>query len=137
MAEVVEKVDHRSLVEKTNYFKKRHINNTRQWEISFKKSWTFFYIYMFLFAIFLFFLYQQYNDFKLIFKTPILYIWLFIFILWLYLLTKWKTTLKWVKPVYEIISDFFSILKDNWLKKYNKKNRVCNNELKVIKISLN
>lgn len=134
--DVIQKKDHRKLLEKTNYFKKRHINNIREWYVQWKTSWAFFYFYIFCFWVFWYLLYIQYNDIKLMMKTPIIWLWIIIFFIWLYLLTKWKTTLKWIKPIYEILWNMASILRDNSLKKYNKKNKECNNELKIIKISL-
>ena len=134
--DVVQKIDTRKLLEKTNYFKKKHINNFKQWYVQWKTSWAFFYFYLFAFCWFAYFLYIQYNDIKLMMRTPIIWLWILIFWIWLYLLTKWKTTLKWVKPIYEIWWNMASILKDNSLKKYNKKNKECYNELKVIEIKI-
>jgi len=124
------------IIENTVYSKKNYISNIKMWVISDNSNATFLYMYILSFWWFVFILYNEVQDFNLLLKIPFLWIWFVIFLIWWWFLLKGKTTLKWVKPIYEIINDFFVIVKDNSMKKYNQKTYTSYNELKEINVEL-
>lgn len=136
MADVVWKIDHRTRVEKTNYFKSSYISNTQLWMLQLKSSSGILFVYIFLLLAFLYLIFTEVGDVKLMFSVPFLYVWLVIYFIWLFFFIKGKTTLRGVKRIYEIIWDFYVIMKDNYWNQYNKKNKICVNELKEVRITI-
>lgn len=136
MSNVVQKKDYRTRVERTNYFKKAYISLTSMWELKTKASnWVLFF-YLILLPIFLYLVFLETKDISLMFKVPALYLWVLIYWVGLYLLMRWKTTLRGVRRIYEIIGDYLVIMYDNNTSNYNTKNKFTINELKEIKIKI-
>lgn len=136
MAEVVKKVDLRTRVERTNYFKQSYITNTQLGMLQLKSSYWILFLYLWLWFVFLYLVFLETKDAKLMFSVPLLYVGLLIYVIGFYFFWRWKTTLRGVRRIYEIIGDYFIIAKDNSNHSYNEKNKVCANELKEIKITI-
>lgn len=132
----MQKKDLRTLVERTNYYKRNYISNTQLGRFNINKdNWVILWFCL-LMPIFLFFIYQETKDVSLMFQVPLLYIWIVIYIIWIIILMKGKTTLKWVRRIYEILWDYIAIYVDRSSHTYNKKQYFCNNELKKAKINI-
>lgn len=136
MADVVQKKDFRTRVEKTNYYKKAYISLTSMGELKTKASSGVLFFYLILLPIFLYLIFLETKDVTLMLQVPALYIGLVCYWIWVYFLMRWKTTLRGVRRIYEIIGDYLVIMYDNNTSNYNTKNKATINELKEIKIRI-
>ncbi len=118
------------------YAKQAYISNLRISKVSIDSNSTVLYLYGSMFVLFGFLIYKEVDNVYLMMKIPFLWIGLVIFLIGGYIILQGKTTLKGIKPIYQIIGDFFTIVKDNTNTKYNKKNYVVHNELKDIEVKL-